>query len=428
MGEKVDSLLNDDITETIRLEGLCGDFMLDKDYNTNLSLVKKKISLAGSTILVSCASEYIPELDKSQRFVTVVKSLLDEFKDKKIYLIVEKSWKTNRFFESCAVEDIFYIDYYLGLTYLNNRDLTVTPWNKDSDKFLFLTGRWHRINRTTLLYHLWDRGLLERCEWSWSLTDEHGREMFPELTEEQYWSFIKAVTRSLDSWDTNGVQNDTTTISSQNYVSTMYSSKLFDLVSETKFEQDYIVPAFITEKTWKTIANGLPFVMAGPPGILESLENLGFDTFKDLLLIKNYDNPFKEDYLLGLENWMCMTTEQWREFYSGIRDVRWPGNAKLPDAIDVKTFRRKYPDIFQEILGNDLPPTDLTDKLKRLNAIIANVDHWLENLPKYADDVADRVLSNQERFDYLGKKVLNQLINWADRHNLLDNIKVKGNL
>ena len=418
MIEKTDCLFNE-TAETIRLESLCSDFMLDKDYNDSLCKIQNKLSLAGSTILVCCTREYIPEPDKAQKFVDTVKLALNSVKNKKIYIVLDKSWENGGLFNSCSAEDTLYIDYFLGLTYFNNKDLTVAPWNKNSDKFLFLTGRWHRLNRTTLLYYLWDRGLLENCEWSWGLTDDYGQKLCPELTQEQYRFFIKSVTRSMDSWGIGG---------SQHYTSTIYSDKLFELVSETKFEQDHMVPAFVTEKTWKTIANGLPFIIAGPPGILESLENLGFDTFDDLLLVKNYDNPSKADYLSGLENWMCMSADQWKEFYSNIRDVRWPDNVKLPDTIDIKTFRQSYPAIFQEMLGHKTPPQDFPDKMKRLNAIIANVDHWLENLPKYADKIADRVLRNQQQFNYQGKKVLDQLSKWTDSHNLSSSVKIERNL
>jgi hypothetical protein len=415
MSNKQNSLFNAGTAQAVRLERLCGNFMMDQDPSDALAELKNKISLCGSTVLVTCAGEHMPELNKSQKFVAVVKSVLDQFTNKKFCMVLDKSWHSRKQFESCTVEDILYLDYFLALTYFNNKDLPAVTWNPQSDKFLFLTGRMHKINRTTLLYMMWSKGLLEKCEWSWSLNDDHGKQMFPELTEQQYQQFIASVTRSLDAWGVYG---------NQNYNNEMYCNKLFELVSETKFEQDYMVPAFVTEKTWKSMANGLPFIIAGPLGILESLENLGFDTFRDLLLIKNYDNPATADYLSGLENWMCMTAEQWSALYNNIRDVRWPGNVSLPDTMSMTAMRRDYPDIFKEILNHEQPLPDLPDKMKRLSAVLANVNHWLEHLPAHASEVSVRVLHNQRLFNELGKKVLDQLDHWAQKHNLSNSIKL----
>ena len=52
-----------------------------------------------------------------------------------------------------------------------------------------------------------------------------------------------------------------------------------------------IVPGvFITEKTWKPVAAGVPFVMYGNPGTMDFLKSIGVDTYDDVIDHKYYDN------------------------------------------------------------------------------------------------------------------------------------------
>jgi hypothetical protein len=71
-----------------------------------------------------------------------------------------------------------------------------------------------------------------------------------------------------------------------------YNDTCFSFVSETHISLiDQKV--LISEKSYKPIAFYHPFVIMGPPGILKSLKNLGFETFENL---------FDESYDLEL-NW-----------------------------------------------------------------------------------------------------------------------------
>lgn len=59
-----------------------------------------------------------------------------------------------------------------------------------------------------------------------------------------------------------------------------YLDTYFSLVTETVFDYTY---AFRTEKLWKPIAIGHPFIVASTPGFYKSLHNLGFKTFGHLI-------------------------------------------------------------------------------------------------------------------------------------------------
>jgi hypothetical protein len=47
---------------------------------------------------------------------------------------------------------------------------------------------------------------------------------------------------------------------------------------------------FITEKTWKPVAAGIPFLMFGNPGTMSFLKTLGVDTYDDVIDHAYYDN------------------------------------------------------------------------------------------------------------------------------------------
>jgi hypothetical protein len=59
-------------------------------------------------------------------------------------------------------------------------------------------------------------------------------------------------------------------------------------VIETHFDADQSGGAFLTEKTFKPIKHGQPFVIVGAPGSLQALRNLGYRTF-DHAIDNSYD-------------------------------------------------------------------------------------------------------------------------------------------
>lgn len=59
-----------------------------------------------------------------------------------------------------------------------------------------------------------------------------------------------------------------------------YETTILSVVTETTWNQKEI---FISEKTFKAIANGHPFIIVGPAGFLKKLRELGFKTFTGVL-------------------------------------------------------------------------------------------------------------------------------------------------
>jgi len=69
---------------------------------------------------------------------------------------------------------------------------------------------------------------------------------------------------------------------------THYTNSYFNLVLETHFDADGSGGAFLTEKTFKPIKHGQPFVVVGAPGSLAALRSLGYRTF-DSVIDNSYD-------------------------------------------------------------------------------------------------------------------------------------------
>jgi len=66
--------------------------------------------------------------------------------------------------------------------------------------------------------------------------------------------------------------------------------QLFDSYLHLVTETTVIPGVFITEKTWKPVVAGVPFLMFGNPGTMSFLKTLGVDTYDDLIDHAYYDN------------------------------------------------------------------------------------------------------------------------------------------
>jgi hypothetical protein len=68
----------------------------------------------------------------------------------------------------------------------------------------------------------------------------------------------------------------------------LYTQSYFQIVIETHFDADQSNGTFITEKTWKPIKFGQPFVVVAPAGTLATLRTAGYRVF-DSVLDNTYD-------------------------------------------------------------------------------------------------------------------------------------------
>jgi hypothetical protein len=77
---------------------------------------------------------------------------------------------------------------------------------------------------------------------------------------------------------------------------------------ETHFDADQSGGAFLTEKTFKPIKHGQPFVIVGAPGSLKALRALGYRTF---------DHAIDNSYDLETDN-----TRRWQMTLNAIQKIQ----------------------------------------------------------------------------------------------------------
>lgn len=190
-----------------------------------------------------------------------------------------------------SINDIVYLDFFLLLVYyrlvVRKESELVTTWNPDTKKFLFLTGKSNKIQRIRLLYKFAMHGMLSDAVWSLFFHNNEfkiAKTFLPELTDVEYKKFFFDHCCNPDNADIMENPNSLH-YSGIPYGSMLYRNCDFQVISETNYA-DY---AWITEKTWLSIINRRPFIIAGDTGTLKKLKNIGFRTFEQYLKIPNYN-------------------------------------------------------------------------------------------------------------------------------------------
>ena len=133
---------------------------------------------------------------------------------------------------------------------------------------------------------LWRLGLLDNSLWSYNTASidisESPLDNPIELDSRPGWrcsveEFLKHTPRFCD--DLSGHQHN------QHHEINLdiFHQTRFHIVFETFLDADQSGGAFLTEKTFKPIKFGQPFVMVGTSGSLQALRNLGYRTFDDVI-------------------------------------------------------------------------------------------------------------------------------------------------
>lgn len=185
------------------------------------------------------------------------------------------------------------------------------------------THKWWRASiMTDLLYY----GILDKSQWSYhsdcTIAEDYNDNPI-EIDQDTTWrarmhEFVSAGPYTCDELNLQK-QND------HHYVNTdLYTSSYFQIVIETHFDADQSNGTFITEKTWKPIKYGQPFVVVGAAGTLAALRAAGYRVF-DSVLDNTYDT---------IEN----NTERWIAIRKLLVKMKQTGIATLADmcADDVK--------------------------------------------------------------------------------------------
>jgi len=200
--------------------------------------------------------------------------------------------------------NFFALDCCYRINYLDQK--TNLSWNSKAKKPLLLTGKSEKINRIGLLALLKKENLLDDVIYSFFPSRSNLKEtekIYNQFLSFPFRKFCKKYKTSPDNVEVSDTENGSH-YSGYPFDSDLYRNTLFSVISESNFESGVI---WITEKTYKTIANRHPFVMAGQPYALEYLRKLGFHTFEEFCYVKDYDRILDnkqrlEAVLLNIKN------------------------------------------------------------------------------------------------------------------------------
>lgn len=202
-----------------------------------------------------------------------------------------------------------FVDYEYAINAVNkayslpNRN---QKWNKDTERFLFLTGKPSRHNRITLLYKLYQKGLLKNADYSFFApmpSEYEWCRLATGLDKHTFDLFVENNIRALDKKYEDGRSYTYSTgkvIKEKNLFGTdlakdfiyvdynYYKNTSFSIVSEGHPDNEKDFSSFLTEKFYRTVINKHPFIFASTPDMYEYVKQKGFRTFEKYLAVPEY--------------------------------------------------------------------------------------------------------------------------------------------
>ena len=186
---------------------------------------------------------------------------------------------------------VYFPDHELFFRYVNRNQrepsISVEPKPKD---FTAL-NRTHKWWRATCMADLHRDGLLSDSDWSYRAVSPrsdswHDNPVCLAALKDGtkcLWDFVRGVPYQCDALDEHQ-QNDHRLVNLE-----MYKRSYCHIVLETHFDADQSGGTFLTEKTYKCIKFGQPFVMIAPVGSIAALRQRGYRTF-DAVIDHSYDS------------------------------------------------------------------------------------------------------------------------------------------
>ena len=170
-------------------------------------------------------------------------------------------------------------------------------------------NRTHKWWRATIMADLVGRDILHQSQWSYNTlvqvgdrADDNPIEIETLNLKSQIETFLSQGPYSCDNLNADQ-HND-----HHLHVPEHYTQSYCHIVLETHYDADQSKGTFLTEKTFKPIKHGQPFVIAGPAGSLEALRKLGYRTF---------DHAIDNSYDLETDN-----TQRWIKLRNTIEQIK----------------------------------------------------------------------------------------------------------
>jgi hypothetical protein len=234
---------------------------------------------------------------------------------------------------------VYFADHELLYQRRNSKvSPVVQHQNRRPFEFLVLS-RTHKWWRAAVMAQLEQTGILSKSLWSYNTTisigdspEDNPIEIQPRIDIEK---FIAQGPYYCDEY-TADQHND----HSLN-VEHLWTSSYCSIILETHFDADGSGGAFLTEKTFKALKHGHPFVLVAPPGSLDILRNLGYRVF-DHVIDNSYDTETNN-------------TQRWLRVLAAIEKIR------------QQDMHQWYQHCWQDIKHNQ--ELFLSEKPQRLNTL-----------------------------------------------------------
>lgn len=212
---------------------------------------------------------------------------------------------------SSGLENMFYFpDHELFFRYVNRRQSAVSLARIDGRWDFTVLNRTHKWWRATCMADLYRDGTLDNSLWSYNHKIDVGDRFednpisihqLPHMNEDLA-RFLQGSPYSCDQFD-EVEQNDHRSVNQD-----LYDRSWCHIVLETHFDADQSDGTFLTEKTYKCIKFGQPFVIVGPAHSLEALRQRGYRVFDDEI-----DNSYDQ---------ISDNTQRWIAVKRSIQDLQ----------------------------------------------------------------------------------------------------------
>lgn len=238
---------------------------------------------------------------------------------------------------------VYWPDHEIFFQYINRHQHADLSSLGPRDHDFVALNRTHKWWRATCMADLYRSRLLDHSLWSYNPEIDIGDKRednpicifdLPGLATDLE-IFLQNGAHRCDDLD-DVTQNDHRTVNTR-----LYQSAYCHLILETHFDADQSGGTFLTEKTYKCLKFGQPFVIIGPPGSLGALRRRGYRVFDQVI-----DNSY-DDIRDNTQRWRAIKQtiqaikqqdmQDW--FESCMDDVRWNqhhfmhGHAELLDQL-----------------------------------------------------------------------------------------------
>lgn len=181
----------------------------------------------------------------------------------------------------------FYMNQYIDSTIPHHKS------NPTKD-FLCLNRRVSK-HKYEMLKRLWERDLLKKTNWTWVDTTMPFDEVDSDFKDAIGLDFSKSIQLDGDVMYGRELQYADEFLYTIN--TNWYNDSKIDIINET-YSSDFSKRIHITEKTWKAIYLGVPFVVHATNGHLDRLNLFGFKTFGNLI-DESYNWKMGVDYVIN---------------------------------------------------------------------------------------------------------------------------------